>query len=289
MYRQYWKLLRPHQWTKNLVCFAGVIFGGQLHSLIAIRSAFAVCLMFIAASSAMYIFNDIQDVERDRQHPRKRFRPIASGQISIGVACAMATFLILVSLWVGYSLNVATVICLSIYIILNLAYSVKLKHIVIVDVTCIALGFVLRLMAGVYAIDDTPTGWITLCTFFLSLFLGFCKRRSELYEFENNFQKQRPVLQFYTISYLDALVNNTGIMAIISYALFTTTTDKNPSLVITIPLVNYGIMKYHHLLVACKLTESPDRVLLKNLEIQLALVLWLILYIALTYADLNIL
>lgn len=323
MIKHFVKLLRPHQWTKNLFCLAGLLFSGKFLEPAAIAEAFLAVVMFSLMASSVYIFNDIQDLDRDREHPKKRYRPIASGKISVPVANALALFLIVVSLLIGYSLGMAVFTCLVLYAGLNLSYSLKLKHLALFDVNCIALGFVLRLLAGVYAIEVVPTGWITLCTFFLSLFLGFAKRRSELLGVLSNkmtqdflerqepaaianqkpvselfflqlfYQRgqanpQRPVLSQYTLPFLDSLLNSTATMTVMCYALFTAISGKNPSLIITVPIVHYAIMHYKHLVMVREGGEEPDRILIKDLRLKLSILIWLLSYFLITYTNISL-
>lgn len=317
------KMLRPHQWTKNLFCLAGLIFGGQILEPAAIAEAFLVVATFCAAASAIYIFNDIQDIERDRQHPKKRFRAIASGKISVAIAAATSTFLIVFSLVAACYLGIKVLVCLGLYSLINIAYSLRLKHLPLYDVSCIAFGFVFRLLAGIYAVGDLPTAWITLCTFFLALFLGFAKRRSELLSLLSSIMtqefierqkasdteqlkpssdilylqlsyqrcqenQQRPVLSHYTLQFLDSLVNSTATMTVMCYALFTTLSGKNPSLVITVPIVHYAVMHYRHLVMVGAKGEEPDRLLLKDNGIKISILIWLICYFGIIYTNVQL-
>ncbi len=166
--------------TKNLICFAGVLFSDSFKSwdkdLLALQTFVAFCL----CSSAIYIFNDVFDRERDRKHPRKRLRPIARGAVSVPTAIAMGITLVVLGFAIAVRLNYAVAVCLGLYLLNNVVYSLGLKHLALFDVLSISFGFILRLLAGVYVLDELPTTWITLCTFFLSVFLGFAKRRAEL-------------------------------------------------------------------------------------------------------------
>jgi 4-hydroxybenzoate polyprenyltransferase len=281
------QLLRPHQWTKNTACLAGVVFGGRLGDWQAIAAALIAFVAFSFTASAMYIFNDLQDIERDRQHPKKKFRPLASGKVKVPVAIVTALILIAIAFFSVYSLSILSLYCLLIYVTINISYSLKLKHQALFDVGCIASGFVLRLLAGIYAVGDTPTAWITLCTFFLAMFLGFAKRRTELYELQGKENLQRPVLAQYTVPFLDSLLNNAAVMAVISYAMFTTT-NKNPTLVLTVPIVQYAVMHYKYLIMVKQGTEEPDRILLSDRRISISILLWLICYVAIVYLDLKL-
>jgi len=284
------RLLRPHQWTKNLTCLAGLFFSGNLTNFEAIGLSILTVFTFSMAASAMYIFNDLQDCERDRQHPKKRFRPIASGKVKRRTAMIATTFLASVALVIASKLGLGVLICLASYVVINFSYSLKLKHLALFDVCCIALGFVMRLLSGIYAIHEDATGWITLCTFFLALLLGLSKRRAELFEMSKSTHssQQRPVLSQYTIPYLDSLIGSTATMTVICYALFTVTHGQNPSLVITVPIVYYAVMHYQQLVMVRKGGEEPDRILLKDNRIKYSILLWLICYAAIFYGNISL-
>ena len=192
------RLLRPRQMTKNVFCLAGVVFGpGRITEGRAWLLGLATVVCFSLTSSAVYVLNDILDRERDRLHPRKRFRPIASGQVTIAAAATVAVVLALAALGIAAWLNAAVVLCVVLYFANNVSYSLGLKHQVLFDVLCISFGFILRLLAGIYAVADIPTTWITLCTFFLSTFLGTAKHRAELFRLNTAEDEthQRPVLR----------------------------------------------------------------------------------------------
>lgn len=286
------KLLRIHQWTKNLFCLAGVLFGGYLLDIQAWKLGLITVISFSALASSLYIFNDIQDINRDREHPKKKFRPIASGKVPIPLALVIASFLASFSLFLAYQINQATVFCFLGYAIIHITYSLYLKHLVLLDVYSIAFGFVFRLLAGIYALNDLPTAWIVLCTFFLSLLLGFAKRRAELFTLiqsnPNVDFKQRPALKKYTMTYLDSLINATATITIISYALFTVTSQINPSLVVTVPIVYYAIMHYKYLVVVQEQGEEPDVILLKDSKIKLAIILWFFCYLVIFYGKFHL-
>jgi len=317
------KLLRPHQWTKNLFCLAGLLFGGRLLEPQSILLSGLTVIFFSIMASAIYIFNDIQDRKRDRLHPKKKYRPIASGQVSIKMGLAIAVGLATISIVGANSLGISTLICILLYAINNIVYSLKLKNLPLFDVNCIAFGFVLRLLAGIYVLGDMPTAWIVLCTFFLTLFLGFSKRRSELltllhrhshqdslnletstpentnsktlkFSYLHLFyqrgkqNKQRPVLSEYTLPYLDSLLNSTATMTIMCYALFTITSGKNPSLVITVPIVYYAVMHYKWLVTVLADGEEPSRILIQDHTIKLSLFLWLTSYLAILYFNIHL-
>lgn len=282
------KLLRPHQWTKNTLCFAGAIFGGQFfepRSLLLDLYTFGV---FCVASSAVYVLNDIADRELDRQHPKKRNRPIASGAVSVRTAAVLGTLLAVAAVAGAGALGRPTLTCLVLFFGNNVLYSVSLRKFVLLDVISIAFGFVLRILAGIYVLGDLPTAWIVMCVFFLALFLGFAKRRAELCGLGQQENAPRPVLARYTIKYLDMLINSAATITIMSYTLFTVTSGKNPTLVITFPLVYYAIMHYKRLVIIREVGDEPDKILLKERRIPACILLWLAAYVAVEYGNLHL-
>jgi 4-hydroxybenzoate polyprenyltransferase len=283
------RLMRPHQWTKNAFCLAGLIFSGRFTDPPSILEAVFYFALFCAASSSMYIANDIFDWKRDLEHPKKRFRPLPAGHISIPRARLLALGLGALALVGGFWVHPLSLTCLTGFILLQLAYSLRLKHEALLDVGAIALGFVLRLLGGVFVVNEQPTTWITLCTFFLALFLGFSKRRAELGELAvQSDNPQRPVLSKYSLGSLDSLVNSMATLAVMCYALFTVTSGKNPSLIITVPIVVYAILYYKMLVLTRIGAQEPDRILLFDRRIQFTIVLWLIVYLCVLHFDIQI-
>lgn len=284
------KLLRPRQMVKNLFCFAGVLFSGKFNDWHNVLLAFEVFLLFSAASSAVYVFNDLQDIARDRLHPKKRFRPLASGAVKPVVGLFMGMTLIFVAVFGAAQFEGNGVwTCIVFYFANNVAYTLWLKHMALVDVLSISLGFVLRLLAGIYVLNELPTAWITLCTLFLTLFLGFAKRRAELASLDPATDKsQRPVLNEYSVGYLDLLVNGTAMMAIMCYALFTTTSGKSPNLVMTVPIVFFSIMHYKRKVMLRGSGEEPERQVFKDPRLFVSVVLWFLTYFWATYSEVHL-
>lgn len=282
------RLLRPQQWTKNLAAFAGVIFGGRITEPGSIALDLLVALTFVAASSATYVFNDLRDVELDRQHPMRRLRPLAAGEVERATAQRLGLALGAGALLVALGLGGATFLCLAAYLLINFLYSAGLKHVPLLDVTCIALGYVLRVLAGIYVLGDVPTAWITLCTFFLALFLGFSKRRSELVAGATPDGGSRPVLREYGRDILDSLLNSSAVMAVMSYAMFTATSGKSPTLIVTVPIVYYAITHYTRLVLHEDRGEEPDQILLRDRTIQVSILLWLVCFIAIFYGHVSL-
>ncbi len=282
------RLARPHQWTKNFLCLAGAVFSGQLFvdnslQLDIVKSALFTAGAFAAASSSIYVLNDILDRKRDQQHPKKKNRPLASGAVPVGVAVVFGICLASGAFLAAWQLGAEVFYSMALLVVINIAYSLRLKHSAILDVMCIAMGFVLRLLAGIYVVGDVPTTWITLCTFFLATFFGFSKRRAEL-AYVGTLEKtqdvtQRPVLANYTTGYLDDLLSSAATITIICYALFTVMSGKNPSLIMTLPFVYYGIMRYKHLVTVGGDVEEPERVVFRDYRLVVTFVTWLTTYL----------
>ena len=234
------------------------------------------------------MLNDVVDRERDREHPIKRRRPLASGALGVPAAAAVGTTCAVAAFAGAAALGPAVLVCLALYAANNVAYSLRLKHLVLFDVLSIAVGFVLRLVAGVYVVGELPTTWITLCAFFLALFLGFGKRRAELRSVAGADSRQRPVLAHYPIAYLDYLLDSSAVMAVMCYALFTTSAEKNPTLVVGVPIVFYAIMRYKRLVMRLDASEEPELILLRDGPLRVSIVLWLVAYLLIQHGDVRV-
>lgn len=282
--------LRVYQWTKNLLLFAALIFAKEFTHPDKVFVATLAFAAFCLCASAAYIFNDLLDIEKDRRHPKKRHRPLASGAISSGTAAIAGLTLGAAGLLLGGFIGPRFLGALVFYVALTLSYSVWLKHFVLVDVLALALGFVVRAMAGAIAISVQFSNWLIVCTFFLATFLTLCKRRNELTLLEDNAESHRRVLFHYSVHYLDQLILIAAGGALITYTIYTCSpeviqrlgTDK---LYMTLPFVVYGIFRY--LFVVHQLADGgdPSRVLLKDWPLLACVVLWalscgLILYVA---------
>ena len=260
------KLLRPHQYVKNSFVLVGVLFSRQWDIYTLLQAAWAFCAFSLSAS-AVYILNDLSDIEADRAHPKKRYRPLPSGKVSITAARKLAIILFLATFiptlllkdWILVSIMLT-------YIVMNIAYSLCLKHIVLLDVFVISMGFMLRLLAGTWGIGIAPSEWLLLCGMMLTLFLGFCKRTSELLQSamaDDTFaEKSRRVLTEYNTAMLEQFTSITAACAIISFGLYTVSdqtirTQGTSNLIYTLPLVIYGIFRYLFLLHRhCKGTDT---------------------------------
>ncbi len=281
-------LLRPQQWTKNLFCFAGLIFGGRALDLSWGLAAITTFCAFCGVSSCVYIFNDYLDRHNDAAHPRKRKRPLASGAVSVGGAATLATLSLLVAIGFGLAAGETVLRMLAIYFVLNLAYTLWLKHIVLLDVMIISVGFMLRIFAGNEAVQVPTSAWMVTCMLFLALFLGFAKRRAEMRSLEDACAKSRAVLQNYSVALLDRYCTICSTLAIACYALFTMSPTHQHSLVITCPAVIFGLFRYLHLMEQKSSGEAPDAVILTDMPLQAAGAVWLGLCVAVLYFGLDI-
>jgi 4-hydroxybenzoate polyprenyltransferase len=287
MLRALLKSMRPRQWTKNIIVYAALVFDQQFFHLEAFLRTTAGFLLFCLISSAVYIFNDLADVESDRQHPDKKHRPIASGKLPISVAWSAGIALVLISLPLGYLLSPAFFAVLLVYFLLNLAYSLWLKHIAILDVLIIAAGFVLRVHAGVTLIHvERFSPWLSVLTTLFALYIGFGKRRSELALLSHGAGAHRKVLDGYTLPLLDQFITIVSGMTIVVYALYTffaPNVPANHTMMLTIPFVLYGIFRYLYLIQASHAAGAPEEVLLSDRPLQITVALWGLAVMAVFY------
>lgn len=282
------KLIRPHQWIKNAFVLAGILFGHEWKDPDKLALALSAAAAFSLISSCIYILNDIQDVEQDRQHPKKKERPLARGAISISLAAVAAGLLFIGGFVIAYLVSPIAAGLIGVYFVMNLAYTMGLKHIVILDVFIIAMGFMLRILVGTIGIDIEPSQWLLFCGLMVTLFLGFTKRRAEMYVREGG-GASRAVLDHYTPLHLDIMVGVTVSCVIMSYTLYTMnmrTIDIHGTadLIYTVPFVCYGLFRYIHLLHSGKGGEDTAKDLIRDPHILVtgvfwvAAVLWLIEY-----------
>ena len=271
--------LRPAHWVKNLFVLAPLVFAHRLDDLRLLeRAAFAFAL-FCAAASAVYLFNDLRDREQDRLHPLKSRRPIASGALAVPIAVAVALALGLGALGGALWLGRPFALLVAFYLALNLLYSTRLKHVVILDVMSIAAGFVVRVLAGATAIAVAVSNWLLLCGGFLALFLAFAKRRHELAAAAGAAAAQRRVLEQYSVTFLDQMINVVTASTLLSYALYTVAPDTaerlgTPHLVWTIPFVLYGIFRFLYLLYQRPSADEPTAEILRDGPFLANFVLW---------------
>jgi 4-hydroxybenzoate polyprenyltransferase len=287
MLRALLKTMRPRQWTKNAFIFAALVFDGKLFHLTDFLRTLAGFGLFCLISSATYIFNDLLDVQADRQHPVKKNRPIASGRLPVPVAAAAGILMALGSLVAGYFLAWQLALTLLIYFAMMLAYSKWLKHILILDVLIIATGFVLRVHAGTTLIVvERFSPWLYVLMTLLALYLGFGKRRAELALLADDATNTRKVLDGYTIPLLDqfiTIVSGTTIVAYSLYTFFRPEAPGNHALMLSIPFVVYAIFRYLYLVQVKQIGGEPEEILLTDHPLQIAIVLWGLSILAVFY------
>ena len=281
--------MRPRQWTKNALVFAALVFDAKVtESLYAVRTFIGFCV-FCLISGAIYLINDLTDMESDRQHPKKRHRPLASGRLSVGAARTATVVLLLTCLPIGFLLDPIFGVIVSLYLLLQIAYSFRLKNIVIVDVLTIAAGFVLRVAGGAELVQaERFSPWLYVCVVLLALFMGLSKRRGELVLLQENANSHRASLQDYSLPLLDELISVVTATTVLAYALYTfepgnPNLPENNAMMLTIPFVLYSIFRYLYLIHQKGETAPPDEVLLKDHPLQFTIVLWGLTVLILLY------
>ncbi len=274
------RAMRPHQWAKNVVIFAALVFDGKVTDPYYFVCTVAGFLVFCLVSGAVYLINDLADIEKDRQHPKKRDRPLASGLLSVQVAQAAIVIILVVCLPVSFLIDPLFGAIVLAYLLLQVAYSFVFKHIVIVDVLVIAAGFVLRVGAGAALVDaERFSPWLYVCVVLLALFLGLSKRRGELVLLQENANSHRAILEEYSLPMLDEMISVVTATTVLAYALYTFDPGnphlpENHLMMLTIPFVLYSIFRYIYLIHQRGETAPPDEVLLKDRPLQITVVLW---------------
>jgi 4-hydroxybenzoate polyprenyltransferase len=266
--------LRPRQWSKNLLVFAGIVFAAKLGDAGRWGEAVACFAAYCALSSAAYLVNDVRDREHDQLHPVKRQRPIARGELAVGLAVVLAAVLAALALGIGAWLGLVSLGFLLAFGVLQLAYSFGLKHVVLLDVFAIGGLFVIRAAAGAAAVHVRISPWLLLCTALLALFLALAKRRGELVLVGARETPGRPVLEGYSLELVDQLVTVVAASTVIAYSLYTFTARDSKALMATIPFVIFGVFRYLLLVHRDDLGEEPEQVLLKDVPILVAVCLW---------------
>lgn len=280
--------LRPQQWVKNFVLFAGLIFSQNLDKPDFFLKSLAAFALFCLLSSSVYIFNDIMDVESDRKHPLKSTRPIAGGEIKVSTGVLLSVVLAVVSLSLSLWLNPVFALTALSYLVLNLLYSVYLKNVVIIDVMCIAFSFVIRAVAGAVVIGVEISAWLVVCTTLLALFLGFGKRRHELVLLEGQATDHRKSLSEYSPYFLDQMISVVTASTVVAYAFYTLSPEVEVKLgashmELTIPFVLYGVFRYLYLIHQKEGGGSPTRMLLTDRPILANIILWLAAVVLIVY------
>jgi 4-hydroxybenzoate polyprenyltransferase len=284
--------VRPEQWTKNLLVLAGVVFGGRLLEASAVAIAAAAFAIFCALSGAIYLFNDIADRDADQNHPLKRERPIASGQLATTTAVAAGVILGAGGIAAAFAIGTQFGIIAATYVAALLLYSAALKHVVILDVLMIAAGFVLRAVAGAVAVDVPIGHWLLVCTTLLALFLALSKRRHELVLLADGATDHRRILEEYSPYLLDQMIGVVTSSTLIAYTVYATSPDTaarlgTGKLGLTIPFVLYGIFRYLYLVHQKRGGGSPAAMLLTDRPLLGCVALWATSVIALLYSPLG--
>jgi 4-hydroxybenzoate polyprenyltransferase len=279
--------MRPKQWLKNAIIFAALVFDRQLLLPGPFLRTLAGFGLLCALSSAVYIFNDLADIEKDKLHPKKRLRPLPSGRLSQPLALAAAVGLPLVAMPLSFLLDWRFGVIAAIYIVSNVLYSFRLKHVVIIDVLILALGYVLRVGAGVALIVvERFSPWLYLCITLLALFMGFGKRRGEFLLMTNNLGAGRRVLQDYSLPFLDEMINLVSTALVMAYSLYTFSAPNLPAnhaMMLTIPFVLYAIFRYLWLIHIKGEGGAPDELVFTDRPLQVTFILWGLSAVAVLY------
>jgi len=281
-------LLRPKHWLKNIFVFLPLLFSNELTDIYRVTLAIGAFLSFCFVASSIYAFNDVLDIEYDKKHQKKKNRPIASGDISKQAALIVSASLLLLGFLLASVINIKLSAIILIYLIINLLYTTILKNIVILDVMLIASGYVLRMFAGASVSSQEPSHWIIMTTFFLALFLGFAKRRTELASRSEDMVSQRMVLREYSESMLDHILASTMAVTIICYSLYASSEYVvmrfgTGNFIYTIPFVVFGVFHYFQRVKIAKEGEDPAEVLIKDKPTLINLLLWAAVCIFIIY------
>ena len=270
--------LRPRQWLKNFFIFSALVFDRQLTNSKSVSITLLGFFIFCALSSSVYVFNDLFDIEADKNHPIKKNRPIASGRVSAKLAIIIGVFIGVGALFFAHKLSFHFFMIALAYLVVNLFYSKWLKHLPIIDVLVIALGFVLRVVASVTLVEvERFSPWLYVVTTLLALFIGFGKRRAELALLAASANQHRTVFEGYTLEFLDQLITIVSGATIIGYSLYTFSAPNLPNnhaMMLTIPFVLYGIFRYLYLIKVKESGGAPEELLMNDRPLQLAILLW---------------
>lgn len=276
-----WRLLRPQQWVKSGFVFMGTLFANAWRQPHMTQRVLLTAVAFSLTASGVYIINDLLDREEDASHPRKKHRPLAAQTVSVGVAVLLLIVLWIVGFGLGFLVSPKVLPLLLTYVVINIAYSLSLKHVVILDVFIIAMGFMLRILAGTIGIGIAPSQWLLLCGLMMALFLGFAKRRAELYATISDGPGRRKVLDHYQPVLLDKMIVVTATCVILTYSLYTMSPatiqlHHTESLIYTVPFVIYGIFRYIYSLHKQVAGGDPAQEIFRDLHILLSLLGWLV-------------
>lgn len=268
--------LRPRQWLKNLLLFAGIVFAEQLDDPARWANALTVFAAYCAASSASYVFNDVRDAAHDRYHPIKRTRPVARGEISPRTAVVLAAALATTAVSLTAVLGIGSLALMLAFLLLQVGYTLRLNQLVLVDVLVIALLFVVRATAGAEAVDVPISPWLLVCTFLLALLLALAKRRAELASAGAATLRGRLVLERYSLALVDQLIAVVAASTVVTYALYTVLGRDSRAFMVTIPIVVFGLFRYLLLVQRQEAGEEPETVLLTDPPIIVAVAMWVL-------------
>jgi 4-hydroxybenzoate polyprenyltransferase len=286
--RDLWQLVRPTQWSKNLVIFAALIFAKHLFNRLDVLLVSLGFVAFCLTASAAYVMNDLRDCERDRQHPLKSLRPLPAGRVRRGTAVVLAIALLVSGLSLALSLRLDFGLLVVLYFVLQIAYTFWLKETVILDVMAIATGFVIRAGAGGVIIAVPVSPWLIICTFLLALFLGFSKRRHELILLEGRATDHRASLKEYSPYFLDQMIAVVTASTVVAYAIWTVSPEireklGTEKLYLTIPFVLFGIFRYLYLVHQREEGGNPTQLLLSDRPLLIGVLLWIVTAAVLLY------
>jgi 4-hydroxybenzoate polyprenyltransferase len=284
----YLKLIRANNWIKNLFILLPLFFSGELFNLTKLSNTILVIIGFSLVTSFVYIINDIFDINFDKNHQEKRFRPIASGRISIKKSVVIGSLLLFIGFSVLLLCSWNAFLISIIYVGLNLLYSAKLKHVSVIDFVIVAVGFVLRILIGGEVGDVELTQWMTIMVFLLCLFIAITKRRHDVYQYEFNEQVNRKVVTKYTVEFMDKLLSINSSTLLVAYLLFITSEDvltRYPSkyLMLTFLFVLIGVFRYNQITSVDNKGSSPLKILFEDIFLQITLFLWLVTFFFLIY------
>ncbi|TGK84592.1 decaprenyl-phosphate phosphoribosyltransferase [Leptospira noumeaensis] len=288
----YLKLMRVPQWIKNVILFAGLIFSKKIFELPSLTKVCLAFLCFSLVASCQYVFNDFLDQKEDATHPEKKHRPLASGELDSGIALAITGVILPVALIGAYKLSPVFFYLTIFYLLFNMLYSKVLKHIVILDVMSISIGFVLRAIAGAVVIGVEFSHWLLLCTFMLALFWGFSKRRGEINILKTDAGKHRKILEEYSIEFLDLMMAVVATLTLVSYVMYTVSPETakslgTPYMVYTVPVVVYAVFRSLYIIYIKNMGHNPTKAILTDVSVLISGFIWLLLILFLMFGNIS--
>ena len=281
-------IIRPHQYIKNIFVLLPLFFDGQITNTGQLLDGLVAFVAFSLSASAIYIFNDYKDIKDDRKHPKKKHRPLASGLINKNTALSLMIILLITGFFLMASVSINSLIVLSVYVFLNILYSLKLKRIALLDVTIIAIGFVLRLFAGSFAYEVSLRLWIVIMTFLLALFMALAKRRDDVLILKKSGNKMRKSIDGYNLGLIDGCMLIMSAVVIVAYIQYTTSQEiiekfQNENLYLTTLFVIFGLMRYLQITLVEKKSGLPTETIFKDKIMQINLLLWVLSFVWLIY------